>query len=171
MSDQESTSDTQSGSMFDAVNQLSRLRLLSVVVAVALFVMTGAAFVQVISGHVAVHKMGLSETEVVEYSSDVGNESVTITVENPTSKEYTVTSVLIHGFVGEDSVNQDGRQGLDNVTVPANGNTTFTVPLNVPDDRREMYHDRESLVFEGSVRIEYGSERMLIEVGPTEVDR
>jgi hypothetical protein len=136
-----------------------------------MFVVTAAAFVQVISGHVAVHKMGLSETEVVEYTTEVGNESVRISIENPTSKEYTVTSVLVHGFVDGDAVNQDGRQGLDNVTVPANGNTTFTVALNVPEDRREMYHDRDSLRFEGNVRIQFGEERMLLEIGPTEVER
>jgi len=169
MTDQEPTSDSQSGSMLDSVKQLSRVRLLSVGIALALFVVTATAFVQVISGHVAIHKMGLSEAEIVDHSMGVGNESVTIKVENPTAKEYTVTSVLIHGFVGEDAVNQDGRLGLENVTVPANGETTFTVPLNVPANRRQML-DADTLVFKGNVRIEYGDERMLLDVGPTEVE-
>lgn len=170
MTDETPHSDSDSTPMRDALDQLSRTRLLSLAVTIALLVVTAVAFVQVISGHLAVHKMGLTETEIVDHSTDVGDESVTVRVENPTSKEFEVTSVLIHGFVGEDSVNQDARKGLDNVMVPPNGNTTFTVPLNVPDDRRGMVQGADSLRFEGNVRIQFADERMLVDIGPTEVE-
>jgi hypothetical protein len=149
---------------------MHRIRLFSVVFTLVFFAATAVAYVQVITGHVAVYKLGVANADVVEYSTDVGEETVEIRVENPTQREFTVKSVLVHGYVGEKAINQDGRIVLDEaVTVPPNANETLTVSLTVPEERRELSHEG-GLVFEGNLGVEMGAERELIELGPSEVD-
>lgn len=172
MTAQEPETDRETGSLSNWTRELSRLRLAAIGLTVLLLVFTGIAFIQAVGGYVSVYHLSMADASVVDYSTADGQETVEIRVDNPSSAEVEVTSVLIHGYVGEDAVNQDNRIGLDEpVTVPAAGSVTFAVELNVPPERRAMYQQADTVRFEGSLVAEYGDERNFIDIEPQEDER
>lgn len=136
-----------------------------------MFGFTAVVFGQAATGYLASYHASFTEATVTEYSTEHGEESVDIHVENPTGAELRVTAATINAFEGERALTQSGRQVLsDPFVIPGGETETLTVPLTLHPEEGDTFREAETIRFDGRIVIEIGDDRQFVDID-AEVDR
>lgn len=136
-----------------------------------MFGFTAVVFGQAATGYMASYHASFTEATVTEYSTEHGEESVDIRVDNPTREDLRITTATVNAFEGDRALTQSGRQVLSEpIVVPAEDTETLTVPLTLHPDEGDTFRESETIRFDGRIVIEIGDDRQFVDI-ETEVDR